>query len=151
MTVNLGFRLLINDSGVTLAFNPLTIGKFMTLFGLLLYFPLLSGVVACLIGIGAIIKPELMSTNFGIKAVGAAKHFVVATGVRDVFMGLTVLLLFYFQSWMFVGLIHILIALVALSDFLIVFNYGERKAAVTHMLGALGAGAFGLWVVFFIA
>lgn len=123
----------------------------MTLFGILLYFPLLSGVVACLIGLGAILKPELMSKNFGIKAVGAAKHFVVATGVRDVFMGLTVLILFYFQSWMFVGLIHILISLVALSDFLLVYRHGDRKAALTHMAGALGAGAFGLWMVFFIA
>lgn len=62
------------------------------------YIPFIVGLVTLLIGILAVIKPEQMSKKFGISVSGSALPYVVSTGIRDVFIGLAVLILFYKEA-----------------------------------------------------
>jgi uncharacterized membrane protein HdeD (DUF308 family) len=72
---------------------------------------------------------------------------VISTGIRDVFMGIAVLVLFYFQAWMPLGLIHLALGLVAISDFAVVRRYGDRKTSWVHLIGAVVVVLFGIWLV----
>ena len=59
------------------------------------HLPLATGFITLLIGIAATAKPKEMSKKFGIAVSGEALPYVMSTGIRDVFMGLVVLILFY--------------------------------------------------------
>lgn len=108
------------------------------------YFSLLIGFGACSIGLLAIAKPQFMSEGFGIKVSGAATSYVVALGIRDLFIGLTVLLLYSYQAWVLIGYTSLMIAMVAFSDFLVVFKNGKKSASFVHLLGLMVALAYGL-------
>ena len=107
------------------------------------YFSVLIGFGACFIGLLAIIKPEFMSSGFGIKVDGFAASYVVALGIRDLFIGLVVLLLYVNEAWSLIGYTSLLIAMVAFSDFIVVFKNGRKSASFVHLIGLLIALAYG--------
>lgn len=111
------------------------------------YFPLAIGFITLLIGVLAAANPKAMSKNFGIAATGVALPYVVSTGIRDVFIGLIVLILFYLQAWVALGACHLCIGLVAISDFLVVRKYGNKKASLIHISGAVVVIAYGAWLL----
>ncbi len=111
------------------------------------YFPLIIGFFTLLIGISATAKPEEMSKKFGIAVNGEALPYVVSTGIRDVFIGLIVLILFYLQAWSALGAGHLCIGIVAISDFLVVRKYGDKKASLIHLVGGVVVIAYGAWLL----
>ena len=83
------------------------------------------GIVTIVIGILAIINPKKMSKSFGIDADDIKTlAYVSSLGVRDIFMGITILILYYNHLWNILGLVNLLIGLVAVSDFLFVLKNG---------------------------
>jgi hypothetical protein len=112
-----------------------------------LYLNLAVGLVALLIGIGAILKPEPMSLKFGIAADAKARPYVVSLGIRDVFMGLSVLILFYLSLWFPLGLVHLCLGIVAVSDFIVVYRNGIIKTSLVHLAGALFSFLYGTWLI----
>lgn len=107
------------------------------------------GFITVLIGIGAVIKPEAMSKNFGISVSGSALPYVVSTGIRDVFMGLVILILCYYQYWSVIGATMICIAVVAVSDFLVVRRHGDKRTSLVHLFGAIVTIGYGAWLSFY--
>ena len=102
---------------------------------------------ALIIGISAVLLPQPMSKKFGIAVTGSALPYVMSTGIRDVFIGLTVLILFFNKQWNAVGAIHLSLSIVAISDFLIVRKHGERKASLAHLFGAVFVFTYGIWLI----
>lgn len=119
----------------------------MTLQTVGYFFPLLIGFVTLLIGIIAMAKPEMMSKQFGIAVNGIALPYVRSLGIRDIFMGLVVLILFHQQAWVALGATHLCLGLVAVSDFLVVLKHGDKKASLTHLAGAVMVFAYGAWLL----
>lgn len=105
------------------------------------------GALTLLIGVVSALKPQAMSKNFGIAAQGGALPYVMATGVRDVFIGLTVLVLFFREQWNILGYVHFFIGLVAVADFLIVRKYGDKKFAWVHFVSAIAVCVYGAWLI----
>lgn len=105
------------------------------------------GLVTTLIGIAAVLKPEPMSKKFGIAARGSALPYVVSTGIRDVFIGLSILTLVYFEQWLALGFINLFVGIVAISDFLVVIRNGDKKTSVVHLAGALIVITYGVWLL----
>jgi hypothetical protein len=103
------------------------------------------------IGVAATAKPEAMSKKFGITVSGVALPYVMSTGIRDVFIGLIVLILFYLQDWTALGAGHLCIGIVAISDFLVVRKYGDKKTSLIHLGGAVVVFAYGAWLLAIIA
>jgi hypothetical protein len=120
----------------------------MNLIDGLLYLAPIIGVGALIIGISAVFRPEPMSKEFGITVSGSALPYVVSTGIRDVFIGLTVLILFYLESWLALACINLFIGIVAVSDFLVVRKYGNKKTANAHLFGAVLVTFYGTWLIF---
>jgi hypothetical protein len=120
----------------------------MDLVSLSYYIAPVIGMTTIIIGTGAILKPEPMSKNFGITASGTAAPFVQSVGIRDIFMGLTVLILYFNQLWFPMALIQFCIGLVALSDFAVVKNNGDQKASMIHLAGAMAVIGYGVWLLF---
>jgi len=112
------------------------------------YFSLVVGFFALFIGIAAATRPKEMSKNFGIPVSGEALPYVVSTGIRDVFIGLIVLILFYFQTWTVLGVSYLCISIVAISDFLVVRKYGDKKVSLIHLGGAIVSVLYGAWLIF---
>lgn len=100
------------------------------------------GIAATGIGVLAILKPQFMSKGFGIEVKEHQTHYVVAVGIRDVFIGLSVLTLFYSQEWRVLAFTSLFIAMVAVSDFLVVLINGDRMASFTHLAGAVFAAVY---------
>lgn len=114
---------------------------------LVYYFVPLIGIGTLVIGILAVIRPEPMSKKFGIAVSASALPYVISTGVRDIFIGLTVLVLFYRQEWFTLGFINICIGVVATSDFLVVRKHGDTKTSLAHLFGAVIVVTFGIWLI----
>lgn len=93
------------------------------------------------------LQPQKMSEKFGVTATAGALPYVISTGVRDVFIGLTVLILFYFKSWAALGYISFGVGIVAVSDFAVVRKHGNKKTAIVHAVGALVVIAYGFYLV----
>jgi hypothetical protein len=105
------------------------------------------GVTVFIIGIAAIFRPQQMSVKFGIPLSGQGLPFVISTGIRDVLIGLVVLALFYNQLWNLLGLTSCFLGMVAISDFLVVRKYGDKKTSIIHAAGAIGVIAYGVWLL----
>ena len=96
------------------------------------------GLATIIIGILAIINPKKMSKNFGIDTNDIKTlPYVSSLGVRDIFMGITILILYHNQLWNILGLINLLIGLVAVSDFLFVLKNGDKRISLIHLTGAI--------------
>ncbi len=111
------------------------------------YAPLVTGFFTLLIGIAAMAKPKEMSKKFGIAVNGVALSYVISTGIRDVFIGLIVLILFYLQAWSALGASHLCIGVVAIADFLVVRKYGDKKTSLIHLVGAVVVVLYGAWLL----
>lgn len=113
---------------------------------ILFYLAPVMGIVAFLIGIAAMVKPELMAKKFGIAANKEALPYVVSTGIRDVFIGLVLIALFFSERWQTLGLSVLFVALVAVSDFVMVWKHGDKKMAWVHFSGAVTAALYGAFL-----
>ena len=111
------------------------------------YIALVIGVLTFIIGVAAVLKPEPMSKKFGISVKGSALPYVVSTGVRDIFIGLTILILFYRQDWPVLGAINLCVGIVAISDFLVVQKHGDKKTSIVHLFGAIAVIFYGIWLL----
>jgi hypothetical protein len=111
------------------------------------HFSILIGLSATLIGLLAMLKPKFMSEGFGIKVEGDALSYVVALGVRDIFIGLSVLALYVYKLWFMIGILSLLISLVALTDFLVVFKFGVKKTSILHLLGFFASLVYGVTMI----
>lgn len=113
----------------------------------LIYLAPVMGVVAIIIGTTACLFPSVMSKNFGIGVNGAAEGYVVALGIRDIFIGMTVLTLYSFELLPVLGYLTLGIGMVAVSDCLTVFLRGDKKKAVVHIGGAVFAFPYGYYLM----
>lgn len=111
------------------------------------YFSVIIGLCTFLIGVLAVSKPKYMSEKFGIVANESTLPYVVSTGIRDVFIGLIVLILFYYQAWKILGASNLCIGIVAISDFLVVRKYGDKKTSLIHLIGAVVVITYGTWLL----
>ena len=111
------------------------------------YVAVVIGLVTIFIGSAAALKPASMSKQFGIAASGLALPYVVSTGIRDVFIGLVVLLVFHYENWYLLGYFNLFIAVVAISDFLIVRKYGDKKISLVHLFSAGAVLGYGLFLL----
>lgn len=121
----------------------------MSIIQIVHYLAALVGVGTLVIGILAMLKPEPMSKNFGIGVSGFALPYVVSTGVRDIFIGLCVFVLFWRQEWVTLGCINFCIAVVALSDFFVVRKHGHKMTSLVHLFGAALVLGLGYVLCFF--
>jgi hypothetical membrane protein len=111
------------------------------------YLAPLIGTGTLVIGILAMFRPESMSKKFGISASDKTLPYVKSTGVRDVFIGLTVLILFYLKDWVALGWVNLFIGIVAISDFSVVLRNGDKNTSLVHLFGAILVLAFGSWLL----
>jgi hypothetical protein len=107
----------------------------------------LIGLVTLVIGISAVLKPRPMSKEFGIAVDGLALQYVISTGIRDVFMGLAVLILYFQQNWTALGAIHLCLGIVAISDFVVVRRHGNKSKSQVHLFGAIAVIGYGFWLL----
>lgn len=114
---------------------------------IIFYLAPVMGIVAFLIGAAAVIKPDFMSKKFGIAASSEALPYVVSTGIRDVFIGLVIIALFFAEQIQTLSLSILFVSLVALSDFVMVRKHGDRKMSWIHLSGALIAGLYGTFLL----
>ena len=119
----------------------------MNFFNIAYYIAPFIGLATTVIGICAVIRPQKMAIKFGISASESALPYVISTGIRDVFIGLTVLILFYQKEWEALGAINLCISIVAISDFKVVQKNGNKKASYTHLGGAIAVILYGLWLL----
>jgi hypothetical protein len=120
----------------------------MDLVNLMYWFAVLTGLVCLLIGVGATFAPNKMAKVFGIAATGTAAPYVVATGIRDVFLGIAVLFVVYVEQWIGVAILHLCLGLVGISDFTMVFKHGNKKISLTHIIGSVVMIIYGSWVLY---
>ncbi len=78
-----------------------------------------------------------MSKNFGIPAPQSASPFVISMGIRDVFIGLVFLALYFCEDWKALAYVSLSVGIVALSDFIVVQKYGNKKVSWVHLFGAV--------------
>jgi hypothetical protein len=116
----------------------------MSLINILHYIAPLVGFGTLIIGILAVLRPEPMSKKFGIAASESTLPYVINTGIRDVFIGLTVLILFFNKEWISLGVVHLCIGIVAMSDFLVVRRHGDKKTSFVHLFGAIFVLVYGI-------
>ncbi len=116
----------------------------MNLADIIHYIAPIIGFFTLVIGISAFAKPEAMSKNFGIQASGQALPYVMSTGIRDVFMGLVMFILFFMQLWQAMAAVSLCIGLVAICDFIIVQKYGDKKMSMVHLAGASAVIGYGI-------
>ena len=111
------------------------------------FITIIIGIVVFLIGVAAVLKPEPMSKKFGISANGPALPYVVSTGIRDVFIGLTIFILVYRQDWRALGAVNLCLALVAISDFLVVRKHGDKQTSFVHLFASIAVFVYGIWLI----
>ena len=110
-------------------------------------FSLLIGIVAVLVGTGAILFPVRSALGFGIVAPSEQSAYVRATGARDVFIGLVFILLHSTHDIAALAKVCAFTALVSLIDFFLTFHYGKRLNALVHLSATLTLTGYGflLW------
>ena len=109
----------------------------MNILNLLQYVALITGVLAVLLGAIAMILPTKMSDSFGIPINGIASSYVSSLGVRDIFIGFVMLMLYFNEAWKIVAYTSFMISAVAFVDFIIVFKNGSKKKSLTHLVGVI--------------
>lgn len=115
--------------------------------GVLEIFAVLIGAGTTLIGIAALLKPREMSKKFGIQADTLSLPYVRSTGVRDIYMGFSILVLYQLQHFKAIGVCSLALGLVAISDFIVVQKYGDKKTSLVHLAGALIVFVYGAFLL----
>jgi Domain of unknown function (DUF4267) len=102
-----------------------------------------------LVGVGVVllVDPPAGERLFGFGGTGgAANGFLTATGVRQTYLGVLVLALWWARLWRALGLMLLTIAAVPVADSVITLTAGEGglAAAAEHLLGlvVLPLGAY---------
>ncbi len=101
------------------------------------------GFVTILIGVFAIVSPQKASKTFGLEAQAPALPWVIATGARDIFIGLIVLILWWSEMYHLLGLATLSIAVVAITDFTVTRKSGNRRESYIHLVGAIAVIVYG--------
>lgn len=116
----------------------------MDLQQIIYWIPAITGAFALIIGLLAVVSPQKASQSFGIEVHGLALPYVMATGVRDIYIGLVTLILFRFGNTQLLGANFICIAVIAIADFILTFKVGSRRHSVVHIAGAVFSLIFGI-------
>lgn len=103
--------------------------------------------VSLIIGIAAMIAPAKMSRVFGIAVDGKAAALVVGMGVRDIFIGGIILILYFMDLLIPIGWSLLLLGLISLSDFWCVRKYGSKPISWTHLTSAVVVTGVGVYLV----
>ena len=85
-----------------------------------------------------LIAPIPAAKLYGIPVQADQKSYVLATGVRDLFMGLVFAVLSWSANLHLVGLVCFCLVPVAAVDFLLVRRFGRPHAFWVHLLGTIG-------------
>lgn len=119
----------------------------MNLLTLLHHFAAIIALFTLIIGIFAAAKPKAMAKNFGVPVPPEAYPFVIATGLRDIYIGLGIFVLYFLNLWFAIAITCLCLGLLALGDFVIVRKYGVKKVSWAHFLGATGAFIYGSFLL----
>ena len=112
------------------------------------WFSLLIAFGAMGIGAFAVIDPRLASVSFGIRSNESSDPYVRATGARDIFIGLAVLLIFLHGHFHLLGEVCVSIAVVSIVDALVTWFGGTRRHSLFHIGGTIAIVAYGLLLIF---
>ena len=116
----------------------------------LTHLSLIVGLVALGIGFLAMLFPNFMAEGFGLKKDPSSTSYIVSLGARDVFIGLVVLALYFYDEWILMTVITVGIAFVALVDFLVVFSKGDRSKSIPHVLGFFATTLYSIGLLLFM-
>jgi|GEM_PF-2891278 len=94
------------------------------------------------IGFAAVILPKKMSKGFGVEVSGSALAYVIGLGIRDIFIGGAVLIMYLQSAWYSLSITSLLLSMVAVSDFLVVYKNGNKKTSYVHLAGAVIAAVY---------
>lgn len=108
---------------------------------------LLIGIGAILIGLAAVALPQRASQSFGIKVYSEALPYVQATGARDIFLGITLLILYWRNDFLTAGYVCVAIACVSIVDAYVTWRNGSKPHSLFHVAGTVGVVAYGIWLI----
>jgi hypothetical protein len=100
------------------------------------------GIVPIGIGFLAAFRPQMMSKNFGVEVSGPSTAFVRCTGIRDIFLGIAILVPILWQDRDQLLVILLATGLVAVGDFMIVRAAGDKNKSWIHFISALAIFIF---------
>jgi len=105
------------------------------------------GLGAVVIGTAAVIMPAKASKSFGIEVHGEALPYVQATGARDIFLGITLLILFWRHEVLTAGYVCLAIAIVSIVDAFVTWKNGSKPHTLVHIGGTILVLAYGAWLI----
>ncbi len=108
--------------------------------------PLFAPIIASgllLVGLTAMTFPKWAAGMFGVKASTEGLPYVMAAGVRDVFIGLALLLIWQTGDHRLLAKAMVATAIVSLMDTYLVFKYGMRRQMALHILGTVAVVVYG--------
>ena len=103
-----------------------------------------------LVGVGVVllVDPHAGESLFGFGDTGGgANGFLAATGVRQTYLGVLVLALWWARSWRALGLMLLTVATIPVADSLITLTAGEGGLAAAEHLLALVVMPLGAYVL----
>lgn len=100
---------------------------------------LLLGIGVAAIGIFAIVNPKKAAAHYGVKTKDDGLTWVMAAGVRDVFIGLVFILLYFQNDSALTAKTCLCVAIVAIADGILVLKSGVKKASYVHFAAAIFA------------
>jgi hypothetical protein len=109
----------------------------------LLWIAPLIGAVAIVIGGLAVIFPKRASKHFGIELKHEGFPYVAAAGARDIFIGLTLLIVYNQGDVSLLAKIILCVAVVSVIDLVMTLRHGTRSQSFIHLGGTIGVLAYG--------
>jgi hypothetical protein len=119
----------------------------MTYLDLLHYVALITGILAIVLGVVAIFIPVRMSKGFGIPVEGKPSAYISSLGVRDIFIGFVLLMLYQESAWTQIGYLSFMVSIVALVDFVVVYRNGLKRTSITHLIGTVLFVIYGILIL----
>jgi hypothetical protein len=116
----------------------------------LIYLVPLVGLGALGIGLAAMVMPAKMSGIFGVAVDGKAVAFVIGMGVRDLFIGGAITLLYFLELLIPAGWLLLMLGAVSFSDFVVVRKWGSKLISLTHLTGAVVVTCLSLFIIWFL-
>lgn len=95
------------------------------------------------IGLSAMVFPKWAATMFGINAPGTGLHYVTAAGVRDVFIGHVILLVWWAGYRGLLGNIIMSTAVISTTDVYLTYKYGTKSRVLIHAFGTVAVLVYG--------
>lgn len=100
---------------------------------------LLLGICVAAIGIFAMVNPKKAAAHYGVKTKDDGLTWVMAAGVRDLFIGLVFILLYFHKDSTLIAKTCLCVAIVAIADGILVLKGGVKKASYVHFAAAVFA------------